>query len=396
MARTVIAFVGENSNNILGCQSQRFSALLSAMGLEGHVVRLCQSDTAERIAELLQGDVAWAWGYAGVGARLTLQGAPLWSALRIPFVSVLADAPYIMPTNHRVESPWVVNGYVYKEWLDFQRRHIRSPQLSDMLPMGVIANEHRQAVRPAERPLRMVFVKSGGDPDAQRARWASWPARLRPVLHESADALVALQTGPIVDVVLDCLAAHGLVLERRPLMFGLLHELDTYVRTVRATAMARALLPLPVEVIGAGWEHVAGLEGRARFRPPIAAEELEMLYAQTQTLVNVSPNLGSGAHERVLRGFAARCRVVSDDNEHSRLRLRGLPSYRGVAWNGADLADRLAAVFHEPPPNDDEVAPAEAYVREAHDPAAFLNGMAEAAELARLTPTMAGYALDAA
>ena len=35
----VIAFVGENANNILDRQSQRFLALLGPMGLQGQVLR---------------------------------------------------------------------------------------------------------------------------------------------------------------------------------------------------------------------------------------------------------------------------------------------------------------------------------------------------------------------
>ena len=397
MGKNVVAVVGQNLNGILECQSRRFNALLEQAGFSGHVLDLAHPEFGARLAGLIEDGIAFAWGYAGVGARLAVDGQLLWDRLNVPFISVLADAPFIMPPNHHVASGWVVNGYIYREWLDFQRQHIRSPQVAGLLPMGVIPNAQRDAVPWSRREMRMVFVKTGDDPARLRTLWAGWPARLQRVLEDSADALTTRGTGSIVPVVEACLTAHGLLLDDgNPMLFGLLHELDTYVRAVRATAMARAVQHLPVDVIGGGWEHVAAQGGQARFHPPIAAAELETLYARTQILLNATPNFRSGAHERVLRGFAARCCVVSDDNDFSRERLCGLPSYHGLEWNDPDLADRLAAIFHDPARFDDRTDTALDYVEREHDPALFLNGMAELAHVARLTPTMACYALDAA
>ena len=396
MAKTVVALVGENANGILEAQSRRFLDRLAPLGYEGHVLRLFEADFADRLRGLLAGGIDFAWGYAGVGARLAMDGQNLWSATSTPFVSVLADPPYMMPTNHHVASPFVVNGYVYREWLGLQRHYIRSPQVSAMLPLGVIPNEDA-GVPWSERPHRMVFVKSGADPVRLRAQWAGWPARLRTVLEESADALAGLGTGPITGVVHACLSAHGLDLMRsQALLFGLLHELDGYVRALRATTMVRALLPLRADIIGDGWDHVRHMPGRARFHPATDAAGLDAIYAQTQILVNTSPNIGSGAHERVLRGFAARCCIVSDDNEFARTTLRALPSYHGVEWQASDLGERLAGIIEDPAAYDDRLDPASEYVRRHHDPSAFLAGLRGLADIARMQPSVACYALDAA
>lgn len=249
----------------------------------------------------------------------------------------------------------------------------------------------------SDRPIRLLFVKAGSDPAPIRARWASWPARLQPVLHECAEILGQADPQPLAPTVRACLLEHDLHLEgSKPLLFGLMHELDTYLRALRATAMARALLPLSADIVGDGWTHLSGEEGRARFHPAVDAGTLDAIYADTQILVNVTPNFASGAHERVLRGFAARCRVVSDDNDHARAALHGLPSYHGMDWHAPDLVDRVAAVFHDPAPFDGRLDAAEAYVEKNHDPSAFLHRMADLAQLARAQMPLACYALDAA
>ena len=397
MAQTVIALVGENANGILDCQSRRFLSLMEPMGFEGRVLRFSDPDFVAQLDAALATDVAFAWGYAGVGARLAARGYNVWDAMKVPFISVLADAPYIMPANHHVPTPWVVNGYIYREWLDLQQDQFNAPQISALLPMGVIPNPARHARRMADRPLRMLFVKSGSDPEQVRARWSLWPVRLQPVLHECASLLANADPQPLAPTVRACLLAHDLVLDgSKPLLFGLMHELDTYLRALRATAMARALLPLPADIVGDGWAHLEAEGGRARFHPAVGAGTLDAMYADTRILVNVTPNLASGAHERVLRGFAARCRILSDNNAHGRQTFHAMPSYHGVTWHAADLADQVADAFHNPAPFDDRLDAAAAYVALHHDPAAFLQRMAELAQLVRTQALMACYALDAA
>jgi hypothetical protein len=243
----------------------------------------------------------------------------------------------------------------------------------------------------------MLFVKTGADPARQRALWDSWPARLRPVLHECADALAARSPGPIAPVLQSCLQAHSLVLEgARPMLFGVLHELDTYIRALRATTMARALLPLPVDIVGDGWDHILDEPGRARFYPSNPAASLDPLYADTQILVNSTPNFASGVHERVLRGFAAGCCVVSDNNEFARTQLQRSPVYCGLEWQHRDLPDRLAAIFEQLEADDDALEDAWTYVEDRYDPAVFITRMSELAQLARMKPVFDPYALDAA
>jgi hypothetical protein len=145
--------------------------------------------------------------------------------------------------------------------------------------------------------------------------------------------------------------------------------------------MVMAVRNLEADIFGDGWGHVSRLGGRARFWPSLNARALDSLYAETQYLVNANPNTGSGLHERVLCGFAAKCCVVSDENAFSRSNLSHLQSYHGVEWTDVDLADRFGELYSDVKNYDDIFQPALDYVNQNHDPTNFLSKMFELAEL---------------
>lgn len=382
MATNVVAFVGENENGILAELSCGMARSLASMGLRGHVIDLHRpgwSDTLEPIAR--QG-IAFAWGYAGVGAALEMGGDNLWDMLQVPFISVLADAPSQLPANHCVRARFVANGYLFRDWLEVQRRFIRSPQISAMLPPSVPANPQRDVLAWARRPHRMVFVKTGDDPARRMAEWDAWPAVLRAVLHDATSVAAQRPTGDITEVVLDAAIANGLHLEERlEILFALFNEVDRQTRALRATAFARALLPLPAIIIGRGWDHLDLSGARASLRPAVPAEELPALYAGTQFLVSTNPNFAHGVHERPVNGFAARACVVSDENAFSRERFASLPSFFGLDWTSAELEAWVAAIFHRNFGDGPDTTPALAMAEEQFGPVRFLQAMSGLAAL---------------
>ena len=409
--RNVLAFVGENRNGILAVQSARFMELLRPYGYTGHVIDLCGDDVAQRLSGLLIEGVAFAWGYAGIGSTMGQSGGGkggasqggrnLWEAFKVPFVSVLADPPFWIPRNHHVGSGWVVNGYVYRDWLEFQRRFVRSPQVSGLVRMGVLPNPARDAIPWEARPVGMAYIKTGSDPEARRARWTEWPAPVRDALEDAASAALHQGTGDMVDIAIGAFDAAGLHLEARPeMLFGLLYELDLYLRAERATRIARALLPLEVEIHGDGWEHLEAEGARASFRPAFHAAKLDDVFARCRWLVNATPNFSSGAHERVLRGFAAGCAVVSDENDYSRERLAGMAAFRGIDWGmgctSVALTEQLAAALADRSIGPDTLAEATRFVEDAFNPADFMQSVIDLADTARLRESFDAFSPVAA
>jgi hypothetical protein len=396
--RNVVAFIGSNLNDILAVQSSRFMEVLRPFGYAGHVLDLRSPQISQQLTELMVDGIAFAWGYAGVGARMGSGDQNLWTSIKVPFVSVLADPPFWLARNHNVPSEWVVNGYVYGDWLNFQKRYIQAPQISSLLPMGVLPNPDRQSIPWERRPVAMAYVKTGSDPQKRSASWEHLPARVSRALREAAAILIDQPTGDLVNIAVATFRAFGLhIEERRPMLFGMLHELDLYIRAVRATRIAQALLPLPVEIHGGGWEHLSPeAEGaRAVFRPAFRASELDPFFANCRWLINSTPNFSTGAHERVLRGFAAGCAVASDLNDYARSRLSPLPAFCGFEWNSADLTEQIAEALASTAIDPDALDQGTQFVERNFDPIAFMQSVAELADVARAQDVFAAFGPEA-
>jgi hypothetical protein len=384
MAANVVAFVGENENGILADFSRAVMEPLALMGLRGHVIDLHAPDWADALQPIAREGIAFGWGSFGAGAMLNVGGDNLWEMLQTPFISVMADTPCQLPKNHHVASRWVANGYMFRDWLDVQRRLIRSPQISALLPHGVLPNLQRDMIPWERRPLRMTFLKTGEDPARRRAGWEGWPGLLRAVLHDAAGEAARRPTGDVTGLVIEAALARGLHLEERlELLFAVTLEIDLHTRALRANAFARALLPLEATIIGRGWDHLDTAGARARLLPAMPAAELPGLYARTQFLVSTNPNFCHGVHERIPNGFAARACVVSDDNDFTRERFAALPSYFGLDWTAPDLTDRMAAILRDGADRGPMTDAALAVAEHDFSPERFLRGMSDLAELVR-------------
>ena len=392
--RTVVALLGENENGILRSLCRGFMDLLPPYGLAGHIVDMRAPGWEAELAGHVERGLLFAWGSAGVGARMPKGDGLLWDAAGVPFISVMSDSPCIMPANHAVPSRWVANGYIHRDWLDVQRRLIRSPQISALLPIGTLANPGA-ATRWADRAHRMLLVKTGRDPALHRAEWTALPRRFRAVLEEASAAALQAGVGDIAATVLRCLEEHDLFLDgRTDLLFGLMQRVDGYVRDHRSTDLVRALLDLPVDIVGRGWDHAAHPRSRARFHPAADAASLPALYADTQFLLNTMPNVSYSTHERVLSGFAAGAAVVTNENADMRARFGALPSYLPIDTAAPGLCARLAELFHSPAVPD--TAPALALVAAEFSGEGFMRGLIDLALEVAATPDFAPWRFSCA
>lgn len=347
-SRNIVAIVGNNENGILRQVSQDLMALLEPEGVRGHVIAMGKPDWPARLTELIQEGITMAWGCAGIGAAIASNGQNLWESMKIPFISVMADSPCARPSNHFVRSCYVANAYLFSEWLHIQRTCIRSPQYSTLVNnLGAMPNPGRDTIPWRNRPQRMTFVKTGGNPEVRRGHWKDLPPRWRSILEDAGATAIGRGTGDITEIFFAACRTHGLSTEHRfEIVLALMQELDLYVREYRMTAWVSAMLDLPVNIYGRGWGHLSHKAKQARFYPAVDASLLPSICAGTQFMLNTSPNVSSGIHERVAYGLDSRCCVVSDKNTFSEERLADVPTFFGIDSNSPDLPGELAELYH--------------------------------------------------
>lgn len=391
MPHNIVAFVGQNENRILEVVARQFLDLLEPYQIRGHVIDLHNPDWQHQLEPLIKEGILFAFGSAGIGAALSLNGKNLWDAIQVPFISSLADNPAQMPANHRINARYVVNGYHYREHFDVQRGIVRSTQISTMLPHGITPNPECDKIPWSKRSRRIVFLKSGGDPEARRMQWAQWPIKLREILEESSKRALKMPTGDVAPIVIDCVKSYGFEFgDMRDMLLAMLNEVDWYVRLVRLTMMARALCRVDADIFGARWEHIDQAASRARFHPSVDATLMHGLFADAKYIVNVTPNFASGSHERVPNGFAAKACVVSDDNTYTLNQFNSLPSYFGFSWTDPDWEAKLIEHLESPRAYDDELEPAFQMAHRDFNGLHFMQSMIQIAEVVRFGERLSG------
>jgi hypothetical protein len=110
-------------------------------------------------------------------------------------------------------------------------------------------------------------------------------------------------------------AAHRVDVQKFDLLSRyLIAQLDDYIRRLKSTAIARAILPFEVDVFGSAWEHIDTRGARARFHGPVEYSRMEAELSTATACLSSNPNVDLGAHERVFLSIGAGNMPLTDRN----------------------------------------------------------------------------------
>ncbi len=342
----VLAFTGQNANGILDWWTAQILHGFARHGLHHRIIDVEDKDWRTRLADtLIAGNPAFCFSFQGFGMDLRLEGRNYWSINRIPFLSYLGDSPYHNPALHNAEGEGLYLLYGCADFLDTYRRHLHGRAFATTLRYGYPENPNADAAPWAERDLGILYVKSGVDPAQLAAGWTGLPTRVRAILHEAAEAALAGADDAIADLCAAAFERSSIHCgDRRELFLFVCSTVDRYVRAVRADRMVRSLMRHDATIIG-DWSHLDRAGARARFCSPVSADVLDSLYANARIVVNTTPSVRRGIHERVMAGLFAKCAIVSDATPFMQQTLDGCPSFFGLDIDGQDFPDRLGATL---------------------------------------------------
>jgi hypothetical protein len=342
----------DSLGGLLELLAQEFAAL-------GHRVLLFTADGADwpqKLAPLVsEGDLACAVSMSGIGIDLTVKDkGPLWQVLQIPFFNWSCDHPCYFPSRHGLRGRFLMHGYVFPDHAHYNIRHL-SPNGA---AFGVHIGMPPRSLFPgaplplAQRNGRLIFSKSGADTNAIEAGWRTRLPILSRLLFEAAEALFHASTLDFVPVLQRLAEPHGLLLDGNgALTVSLIRELDAYIRYRRGNLLMQALRNYPIDVFGAGWDHLSWEGGRTVFHgSQTFRATLERLPGYLGCL-SLNPLVEQSLHDRVFFALAAGVVPVSDSNAFSRAHLAALEPYAfGIAPEQmtaaveAVLADPAAAL----------------------------------------------------
>ncbi len=244
------------------------------------------------------------------------EGKFLCEMLRIPHVAILVDSPNLYMSL--ADSPLTVVTCDDRQFVHFFRG-LKSAH-SFFLPHAVEASFQGDIY--AERPYEVSFTGTCIDFESLRT---SWPTRFSPamatVLEEAAEITLCDQTTSYLE-------AYAQALERRlrtkgdidPTTFiqaELFDQLEFYIRGKDRFAAITAIRDVPVHVFGTksgprGWQDYLRHMKNAVIHDRISYEETLTVMQKSKLILNSTPTIKDGAHERVFAGLMAGSAVITN------------------------------------------------------------------------------------
>ena len=316
----------------------------------------------------------------------------IWEALHVPLVKLLPDLPAYFVDHHSDVPRNAVSLYWSPEHAYFRRRWIPDARalMGQFLPRPmapVLAkNDINLSLR---RSGKFVFVKNGNSPTELRRLWRErLPKSVAILIEDVADEIAPAGIKPGILHIGDFVAAR--LAERNidpdsahQLILYISAQMDDYLRRIKSTMIGEAILDLPVIVQGDKWQHVDFTGRRAQLVGGQDFESSKRLYAEQLGVIDMSPNIDTVPHDRVMRGAGSFATVLTNRQGWIEDKFPGFDELT-FEFNPESIKARVAdAIAHPDKYLELGVAFGERF-REAYPREAFAHQIVEIAELAKL------------
>jgi hypothetical protein len=323
----------------------------TALGIDVTMFVADGPDWLKQLVKTLgQGGISFALTLSGIGVDLTVEGKPLWEVAKVPLFNWNCDHPCYFPVRHAIRSPYLLHGYVFPDHARYNIRHLHPNGTAFAAHLGI---PPRTLFAGAPLPLanrngRVMFTKSGADTNRIEAQWRGYGPDMQQILFAAAEALFLSSTADFLPTLQRIAEPHGIFIDgSSQLTMRLIREIDGYIRFKRANLVMQAVLRYPVDVFGAGWDHINPDGVAARFYGATTWRTmLERLPGYVGCL-STNPLVEESVHDRVFFALAAGVTPISDDNAFARANLQRLEPYR-FGFTADRIAQAVDAVLANP------------------------------------------------
>ena len=335
----------------------------AAMGID---VTMFAADGTEWPAQLMQllsqGDIAFALTMSGIGADLMVDGKSIWEAAKVPLFNWSCDHPCYFPVRHGLRSPYLLHGYVFPDHARFNIKHLHPNGTAFAVHLGIPPRSlfPDAPLAPHERNGRIMFTKSGADTAKIEQNWRQYSPDLQHIVFAAAEELFTRSTADFVPVIQRIAEPRGLFMDaNNQVMLLLIRELDNYIRFKRANLVMDTVKHYPVDVFGAGWDHIDREGAAARFHGPATWRTMLEQLPRYSGCLSTNPLVEESVHDRVFFALAAGVPPIGDGNVFARTTMPMLEKYmfdftrerisqavEAVLANPAEAAARTDETFH--------------------------------------------------
>jgi len=357
----VIVFSGRGANDAIQGLMIDYAEVLTQAGLSVIHVTFEPAEVQYVFDLMRKGQVCFAMTWLGMGqdlsAKLESSGTSVnvFEFFGVPLVKIQGDLPAYFIDRHRDIPRNTVNLYQAHEFVEFRKNWLRDAvSLTTTLPPMAMVPIDRGAIDFAARKEgTLYFLKNGNSTQALENLWsAKLPPRVATMTLRMAHELKAtlLSKGPLHlgDWVARFLEASGLgsVIPPR-LVWFLAAQMDDYLRRVKSTLIAEAILDFPVVVQGNFWDHVDFSGKRARLAPGTDVFASQEIVHKQLGVIDMSANVDSWPHDRVQRAAGSYSLVLT--NTQGWLRDR-FPEFADLTFefDAGSIAERVADVLRHP------------------------------------------------
>lgn len=337
----------DSLGGLLDLMAQEFAAL----GFNVVLFPADGQDWPNRLTQRLQvGDITFALTMSGIAADLTVNGASVWEATKVPLFNWNCDHPCYFPSRHVIRNRFLLHGYVFPDHARYNITHLKPNGAAFAVHLGIPPRAlfPEAPLPPESRNARILFTKSGHDTNKIEANWRNYVPDLRQVVFTAAEALFHRSTADFLSVLQRAGEPLGLFLDgNSQLTMVLSREVDAYIRFKRANLVMETILRYPVDVFGSGWDHINWDGAEARFHGAMTWRAMIQQMPRYLGCLSTNPLVDGSIHDRAFFALSAGVVPVSDSNEFSRAHMPTLEPY-SFTFTRERIAQAVEALLDAP------------------------------------------------
>lgn len=348
MRNRILGLTYTNANMSLYYPTRDYCDAFRQLGYQAEIIDLLQPENYMLLQKYLENDeISFCFALQGIGSRLeTLKKENLWSRYQTPFIGLHFDHPCHNFYNHFNSSRFVANIYHFRSFYDVHKRYSKQEQVVGLLPFEFNAGPLNYPYSFKERPIKLLYLKTGGALDEYKDMINNLPKPLRDNILQQLECVQKDQNLDLVNLIDEAFRASpynpDIYIKE---FWGVIECLDNYIRRERAIAFVEWLkFQEGAVIIGDHWDFIDKSNAKAVFKASLPAVDAYQLYAEAQFSCNTNPYGLDIVHERIPSGLIHHACSISDANVWWTKHFGDISSLTLFKWN-EPLADQLNPVI---------------------------------------------------